>query len=102
MGYSESIKGYRLYDIEKKRAFFSRDVVFHGQENGLKKESNASSDEHSCYANTEILSHTDEETVRNIDKDDNTDISVVEPSQEPELSQLRRSTRHRRPTMVSR
>ena len=40
---------------------------------------------------------TAEETERNIYKDDNTDTSVVEPSQELELLQLRRSTTERRP-----
>lgn len=29
LGYSPGVKGYRLYDIENKRIFVYRDVIFH-------------------------------------------------------------------------
>ena len=33
MGYGEETKGYRLYDPEKRKVFYSRDVKFNGSEN---------------------------------------------------------------------
>ena len=39
MGYGVSTKGYNLYNFEK-RTFFSHDVVFNEEEDGLKKEIN--------------------------------------------------------------
>ncbi len=32
LGYGDTTKGYRLYDPEKRRIIFSRDVVFHETE----------------------------------------------------------------------
>lgn len=38
LGYCSTTKGYRLYDIDRKRVFYSRDVVCDEQETGVKKE----------------------------------------------------------------
>ena len=39
LGYGTETKAYRLYDIEQKKVFFSRDVVFNENVNGIEKES---------------------------------------------------------------
>lgn len=38
MGYGENVKGYRLYDPQSGKMFYSRDCVFHETEFGLDKE----------------------------------------------------------------
>ena len=39
IGYGTEVKGYRLYDPDREKVFFSRDVKFNESEVGLKKES---------------------------------------------------------------
>lgn len=38
LGYGFETKGYRLYDVERERVFFSRNVVFDETRNGIEKE----------------------------------------------------------------
>ena len=42
LGYGSVIKGYRVYDIEDKRVFYNRDVVFNEERFGFEKESKTS------------------------------------------------------------
>ena len=62
LGYSENRKGYRLYDINKKRIVHSRDVVFDELTCGLQKETESISDEfRHVRIDMEELNHTDED-----------------------------------------
>ena len=92
VGYGVSTKGYRLYDFEKKRAFFSRDVVFNEEEDGLKKEINEVNSQHSHHASIELSTDKGIE-----DRDGSTDTGETGSTEEAERPQLRRSTRERRP-----
>ena len=71
--------GYRLYDFKKKRAFFSRDVVFKEEEDGLKKEINEVNSQHSHHANIELS--MDEGTE---DRNSSTDAGETGSSEEEE------------------
>lgn len=41
MGYGSETKGYRLYDLQHERVFYSRDVRFNERDCGIEKVSNA-------------------------------------------------------------
>lgn len=45
LGYGTETKGYRLYDCERQRVIFSRDVNFNGSEVGIEKETSDGTDE---------------------------------------------------------
>lgn len=38
LGYGTETKAYRLYDVEREKVFFSRDVIFNETTNGIEKE----------------------------------------------------------------
>lgn len=46
LGYGTETKGYRLYDCERRRVIFSRDVKFNESEFGIEKEPSDGTDEH--------------------------------------------------------
>ena len=66
VGYGISTKGYRLYDYEKRRIFYSRDVVFNEEENGLEKEISEVNSQHNHHISIELS--TDEVTEGSIDE----------------------------------
>lgn len=45
LGYGTETKGYRLYDCERQRVIFSRDVKFNEKESGIEKEPSDGTDE---------------------------------------------------------
>ena len=91
LGYSSNQKGYRLYDLERKRIFHSRDVKFNelecGIENTIVSESSTNGDQKII---TDIRSDADPVS----DESDNESEDHEEEIQEPIV---RRSTRRTRP-----
>ena len=85
LGYGTETKAYRLYDLQRKRVFFSRDVVFNETINGIEKESSSDNSVTKCVQ----LDCSGE--------DDHTETSHEEDKQETPCIPLRRSTRQRRP-----
>ena len=79
MGYVVSTKGYRLYNFEKKRVFFSFDVVFNEEEDALKKEIDEVNSQHSRHANIELSTDKGIE-----DRDGSTDAGETGSSEEAE------------------
>ena len=95
VGYGVSTKGYRLYDYEKRRVFYSRDVVFNEEENGLEKEISELNSQHNHHISIELS--TDEVTEGSIDENGSINAGETGFSKEAEQPQLRQSTRERRP-----
>ena len=87
LGYGEETKGYRLYDIEKKKVFHSRDVQFNEAEREVQLEPVEQEIEHPVEL--ELLN--EEEVLGDDDPQDKPD-EPEEPEQPP-----RRSARVRRP-----
>ena len=90
LGYGTATKGYRLYDINNKRVFYSRDVVFDEGKSGFEKEETDETD------NSVAIELSDDVLVP-------TETEVIEQNNEPdeeeleEAPALRKSTRVRRP-----
>ena len=83
LGYGAQTKAYRLYDIERARVFYSRDVVFDETRNGIEKELESKESDKPCVQfehSIDDSSPEDEEQT---------------PSQDSEQT-LRRSSRQRR------
>ena len=94
LGYSENQKGYRLYDLERKRIVNSRDVVFNETAYGFEKE-NASSKDQPCVridleGEVDDDQGSNENTKVQQSQSEQVESSTVEPT-------LRRSTRTRQP-----
>ena len=96
LGYGSVIKGYRVYDIEDKRVFYSRDVVFNEERFGFEKESKTS--------DIPIMFELYDDTIDELDVDDE-DVTQdddppgpnpEEPPPSPVQPVLRRSDRIRR------
>ena len=82
LGYGVRVKGYRLYDIQKKKVFYSRDVVF---------------DEGSCIEDSEDQSQRRLiEFECSSDDAETTDVEEPHDNEEP-ATEVRRSTRIRGP-----
>ena len=89
LGYGTETKAYRLYDIERKKVFFSRDVVFNENVNGIEKES-VSNDSDTRFVQ-----------IKCSDEEDHTESFNEEEEQESLQEEdsdtgLRRSSRERR------
>jgi len=90
LGYGENIKGYRLFNIETKKIFYSRDVIFAEQENLLSNN------------NEELFDNQSDEYIRVV-SDDASDEHVEDVVENqlndvPEIPQpIRRSDRIRKP-----
>ena len=85
LGYGTETKAYRLYDVERKKVIFSRDVVFNESKNGI-EESSESTQDSTRYVQLDSGR-----------EDDQTQEDQVPQEQEPVL---RRSTRERRQTNI--
>ena len=88
LGYGTETKAYRLYDIERQRVFFSRDVVFNESKRGFEKES-VSKDSDTEYVQLECSNEDHGESSHKEDEQES-------PQQETPDVILRRSTRERR------
>ena len=89
LGYGTETKAYRLYDIEQKKVFFSCDVVFNENVNGIEKES-VSNDSDTRFVQ-----------IKCSDEEDHTESFNEEEEQESLQEEdsdtgLRRSSRERR------
>ena len=87
LGYGTETKAYRLYDVERKRVIFSREVVFDETKNGIEKESVSKDSDTECV---HLESSSD---------DDHTESSEEEPqSPQEEVSEpvRRQSAREKR------
>ena len=94
LGYSDNQKGYRLYDLERKRIVNSRDVVFNETAYRFEKE-NASYKEQPCVridleGEVDDDQGSNENTEVQQSQSEQVESSTVEPT-------LRRSTRTRQP-----
>ena len=81
MGYGQSTKGYRLYDIEKKGIILSRDVIFVELKfEGLDKTADP-------VENTELCPHldlnTDNEDSQNQEQDEENQEHITQPKRVP-------------------
>ena len=87
MGYSDQRKGYRLYDIQKERIVFSRDVAFNETVSGF-----ANDTSNTAYVQFDLVDNDECEEVADEDQTtSNNEDRVEEPAP-------RRSTReHKRP-----
>ena len=90
LGYGTDVKGYRLYNLQERRVFYSRDVVFDENNcSGLEKEQL-------------VEDRVDKLIVEiNLPDNDNTEEMVIDNQEREESSEnetvLRRSSRERRP-----
>ena len=92
LGYGMATKGYRLYDINERRVFYSRDVIFDESRPGYGKEPTDHTDksvEIELSSDVSISEGADCETAEEVE--DQSDTEEEEPV-------LRRSTRMRKPT----
>lgn len=82
LGYGKCVKGYRLYDPEKLRVFYSRDVIFNESKSVIEQKGTDKNDRNEKHSVIEIDC-------------ENTSEDEVDNSQE--FTELRRSTRMRKP-----
>ena len=99
LGYSNTTKGYRLYDIKRDRVFHSRDVVFDEMKLGFQKEQDGSMTENNYFGIDLSSNQTDD--VRDAVPDQNDVPDDIEDSEtntetEGETETVRRSHRERK------
>ena len=108
LGYGTAVKGYRLYDIEERKVFFSRDVVFDESKTGIEQEQVTESeklvnidlicDNLSDTESTDVVEQEEveqEEVEQEVDQENGTNDNYTENDERESV--LRRSTRERRP-----
>ena len=97
MGYGEGVKGYRLYDPEKKKIFFSRDVIFNEAKSS--QVCLPEDDRHSPSSLQDEMPSTSEQKK---EKSSPKSLPVAPDFKEKEdqesIPSLRRSSRERKPT----
>ena len=86
VGYGESVKGYRLYDPNRARVFYSRNVLFNEKRSKVKSE--PTHEENEQYVKLEIIDHHVDQVICDDRKSD-----APKTSAEPIL---RRSQREKR------
>ena len=96
LGYGTETKAYRLYDIERKKVFFSRDVVFNENVNGIEKES-VSNDSDTRFVQIKCSDEEDHTESFNEEEEQESLQEEQESLQEEDSDTgLRRSSRERR------
>ena len=83
VGYGESVKGYRLYDPNRARVFYSRNVLFNEKRSKVKSE--PTHEENEQYVKLEIIDHHVDEIICDDRKSD-----APKTSAEPRRSQRER------------
>lgn len=86
LGYGTGTKAYRLYDIEREKVFFSRDVTFNETKNGIEKEPESKDSDVRCVQ----LECSGEENPRESSDEEES------PQEEHSDTGLRRSSRKQR------
>ena len=95
LGYGTDVKGNRLYDIQRSRVIFSRDVIFDEKHFGFdEKEKNEVEKEQEDSHKFEIECEFRDQEVP-VDQDTDNEVEVPEEANEEE-PRTRRSTRERR------
>ena len=101
LSYDTDVKGYRLYDVERRRVFYSRDVVFDELKVGMNKENKKDISEHQV----EFPSESNDTSRSDIDEYDTPPNEVQEETNNEELNnednednapQIRRSEREKK------
>lgn len=92
LGYSEDVKGYRLYSCIDKRVLFSRDVIFNESLLGFQKESSFLNDEDQSMESVHV--GTNDSNDSDLHHDDGEE-SEREDNSPTVASSIRRSDRHR-------
>lgn len=96
LGYGTDVKGYRLYDIQRSRVIFSRDVIFDEKHFGFEEnEKNEVEKEQEDSRKVEIECEFRDQEVP-VDQDTDNEVEVPEEANEEEEPRTRRSTRERR------
>ena len=94
-GYGTDVKGYRLYDIQRSRVIFSRDVIFDEKHFGFEEnEKNEVEKEQDDSRKVEIECEFRDQEVP-VDQDTDNEVEVPEEANEEEEPRTRRSTRER-------
>ena len=99
LGYGTVVKGYRLYDIEERKVFFSRDVVFVESKTGIEQEQVTESEK---LVNIELICDnlSDPEPTDAVDQEEVEQEEANHNAEDDEREEppvLRRSIRERRP-----
>lgn len=99
LGYGTETRGYRLYDPERERVFFSRDVLFNESEHGIEKESNQQEEQPYVEIDCPVdeNSSDQESIVAANDQEASVDRDRESSDDEPTQPVLRRSQRERQP-----
>ena len=96
LGYGTDVKGYRLYDIQRSRVTFSRDVILDEKHFGFEEnEKDEFEKEQEDSRKVEIECEFRDQEVP-VDQDTDNEVEVPEEANEEKEPRTRRSTRERR------
>ena len=104
LGYGCEVKGYRLYDPQRCRVLFSRDVIFDETKVGIEEQEQESKFDDSETSNSRTVeitstndSNQDEIPINEMTTNDEVQEDTIEEMNEEETQELRRSNRSRQP-----